>query len=94
MLTTTTPPNNSNQSQGNATTNSSSSSTTPPYMAMGIFRDRIQQLVTFEQILANSLLNYSVESYGKWHVFPSLYVVVEAASERASEDTIAAAGTL
>jgi hypothetical protein len=38
-----------------------------------IFRDRIEKLVTYEQVLAQDL-KYNVESYGKWHTDPSMYV--------------------
>jgi Sulfatase len=39
-----------------------------------IFRDRLQRLLSYEQVLAQHL-NYTVESYGKWHTDPSLYVI-------------------
>jgi choline-sulfatase len=36
-----------------------------------IFRDRIEKLVSYEQVLAQDL-HYNVESYGKWHTDRSL----------------------
>jgi Sulfatase len=38
-----------------------------------VFRDRLERLVSYEQVLSQ-YLNYSVESYGKWHTDRSLYV--------------------
>jgi Sulfatase len=39
-----------------------------------IFRDRLERLVSYEQVLSQ-YMNYSVESYGKWHTDRSLYVL-------------------